>query len=364
LTESYQAIMDMMKETSTYLFFDDKVSDNLDDEKRALLVETLKFLIDAAFALDRKSVSCRYLEKYLELNPSLGNKWKLLGDTYLELYESKKALKAYRRGVGNDPANESIWQSLKKLYSSSNLNEEAELCEKSLNESSISVKSEIALELLLLGRDQFSQRYAVNHLLDLNPEDPTALKMEAKCWLIHHGFHIAKTSLEKAMTINPNDQDILWTYIRTLCKANELEEAREQLMGYMKKFPDTIDSKNLLHEVEKRIKSEDQYGRENVSFVFFISIRHEKKRSQTSMPLGTTVLEAAYNYLWSPGVEVRQDKFYLAKRINMQAFDVSDLKFQFSDPRGEPLQFERSMPAGLNDIVLHGDVIWVSERSV
>ncbi|MHA2352868.1 MAG: hypothetical protein ACXABX_07085, partial [Candidatus Thorarchaeota archaeon] len=70
------------------------------------------------------------------------------------------------------------------------------------------------------------------------------------------------------------------------------------------------------------------------------------------------------NYLWSPGVEVRQDKFYLAKRINMQAFDVSDLKFQFSDPRGEPLQFERSMPAGLNDIVLHGDVIWVSERSV
>ncbi|MFW9807241.1 MAG: tetratricopeptide repeat protein, partial [Candidatus Thorarchaeota archaeon] len=365
LTESYFLIINMLKESSgnsEYLFFNDQVSEHFDDEQRAILVETLEHLINAAFTLDRKSVSCRYLEKYLELNSSSGSDWKRLGDTYLEIYEPKKALNAFRRGVANDPANEDMWNSLRELYKSKNQNQEAELCEKSLSGNSIDMRREIALELLLLGRDQFAQRYAVTPFLDENPENPTALKMEAKCWLIHHGFPMAKSSLEKAMTIDSDDHDIQWTYIRALCKANELENAREQLIDYMKMVPNTTNSKNLISEIDKRIKLEEKYGREKVSFVFLISVGGERDMSRRTMPLGTTVLEAAYNHLWSPLVTMSQSGFRLAKGFKTQELEISNLYFRFSDPRGGPQQIERSQPAGLNDIVIQDDIIWVSER--
>jgi hypothetical protein len=139
--------------------------------------------------------------------------------------------------------------------------------------------------------------------------------------------------------------------------------ATKELLKYSRKHPQDLRARHLLFEADRRAKIQNQFGREKVNISFFISVGGEREVSNTTMPLGTTVMEAAYGHLWGLLVQMKEGKTYLHQGFRTRGLEVGDLSFKFSDPRGGPRQIEKSMPADVDDVLIHGDIIWVSERS-
>ncbi len=366
LVTSYNQLMNLLEELSGNAIYESlghQASEVLDESMREVLRLTLQSLMKTSYALDRKEDACTYSEKYLELEKTSSSDWKRLGDTYTDLGQDRKAMRAYRYAACYAPDSIDIWKVLENSFSNLDRYDEAKRCEIGFSKEPTEIKRIAAVELLLLANKPFEAKDIAYRIQLENPKSVEALMLRAKSDLVYHNYFGAQDALEEALSIAPDNPDVEWLYARALCKANKLEQARDHLIRFLHRFPDSIDAKYLLFEADRRAKLGTERGREQVAFNFYISVGGEKEVSSTSMPLGTTVLEAAFNPLWGLLLTLAGGGgMKMHKGFKTHGLEIGDLSFQFSSPRGSR-KIESPQPASLDAVLVHEDVIWVTEKT-
>jgi tetratricopeptide (TPR) repeat protein len=240
-------------------------------------------LADLYWRVSRVGDAIREAEAVLKINPDQVDAHRLLGHIYLRnLGEAQgdqsskeslhKAIEHFEALTRLDPKDSDSFVILGRLYKLNNEPAKAEAAFKKILTSDPSSRNAIS-SLAQLYTDQGDYAQAIDLLTKVPDSDMDGplLGMLAYAYSQTHKSDQAIATFEKALTRDPDNQDVRRAYVETLMDAGKTDEARDQLEKILKTDPEDGRSYMRLAQLDR------QEGR-------FEEARQELDRAKTLMP--------------------------------------------------------------------------------
>ncbi|HEV2348229.1 MAG TPA: tetratricopeptide repeat protein [Terriglobia bacterium] len=240
-------------------------------------------LADLYWRVSRVGDAVREAEAVLKINPNQADAHRLLGHIYLRnLGDAQpdqaskeslhKAIEHFEALTKLDPSDSDSFVILGRLYKLNNEPAKAEDAFKKILASDPSSRNAIS-SLAQLYTDQGDYARAIDLLTRIPDSDMDGplLGMLAYAYSQTHKSDQAIATFEKAMSRDPENQDIRKAYVETLMESGKADEAREELQKILKADPEDGQSYMRLGQLDR------QEGR-------FEQARQELERAKTLMP--------------------------------------------------------------------------------
>lgn len=240
-------------------------------------------LADLYWRVSRIGDAVREAEAVLKINPNQEDAHRLLGHIYLRnLGDAQpdqaskeslhKAIEHFEALTKLNPSDSDSLVILGRLYKLSNEPAKAEAAFKKILTSDPSSRNAIS-SLAQLYTDQGDYAQAIDLLTRIPDSDMDGplLGMLAYAYSQSHNSEQAIATFEKAMSRDPDNQDIRKAYVEALMEAGKTDEARDELQKILKSDPEDGQSYMRLAELDR------QEGR-------FEQARQELERAKSLMP--------------------------------------------------------------------------------